>query len=86
MINLDALRDEADAGLPTDVVPITRRMLAQMAKEIAEGRAAQAMTRGQKQMDAMINNVRFERRIGEAAPVVDPIICDLYVLDAGEGA
>lgn len=49
-LDLDALNREARAGAPTDVVPVTRRWLHQVAAELQE---ANAMRRQQKIMGAI---------------------------------
>lgn len=68
MIDLVALQAIADAGEPDSSVGITRRTLRQIIREIEQGRerarrrdlADEAMTNGQQQMDAVINNIRYE--------------------------
>jgi hypothetical protein len=63
-IDLRGLRDIAGAGDEAERVPVTRRFLMQVVRELERGRAAEAMANGQQQLDAVLNNIRFERNIG----------------------
>ncbi len=94
MIDLVALQAIADAGEPDSAVGITRRTLRQMIREIEQGRARakrrdladEAMTNGQQQLDAVINNIRYEGGIGDRRQP-DGLtfnICDALLDDAGD--
>lgn len=74
-IDLQGLRDIASVGDEADRLPVTRRFLMQVVRELEEGRAAKAMAYGQQQLDAVLNNIRFERTIG-----------DRVCVDVGAGA
>jgi hypothetical protein len=75
MIDLQGLRDIAQGGAEEDRLPITRRMVRQLVRELEQGRAAMALNAGQQQLDAVINNIRYERTIS-----------DLVCIDTGADA
>ena len=54
MIDLQELRQQADAGDGHERVPITRNALRQIVREIEQGRAAQAMRQGQQRLDGVV--------------------------------
>ena len=66
MIDLAVLQAAAEGGAEEERVPISRRALRQIVRELS---AARAMTAGQQQMDAVINNIRYEGRVGRRGKV-----------------